>query len=113
MQGNQDPQNQLPPELLRRYTVVFIPRKLQKLLKLRDVSSKHVGKLVTLQVFPASHLSKQQATNGSMQCSDLKPNLLLLQGIVTHMTDVKPLVSVATYIDDDTGFEVYQIVTGK
>ena len=29
------------------------------------------------------------------------------------MTDVKPLISVATYVDDDTGVEVYQAVTGK
>ena len=28
------------------------------------------------------------------------------------MTDVKPLISVATYVDDDTGFEIYQPVTG-
>ena len=38
---------------------------------------------------------------------------LRLQGIITHMTDVKPLISVATYVDDDTGFEVYQPVTGE
>lgn len=31
---------------------------------------------------------------------------------MTHMTDVKPLIAVATYVDDDTGFEVYQTVTG-
>jgi len=36
----------------------------------------------------------------------------VLQGIMTHMTDVKPLIAVATYVDDDTGFEVYQTVTG-
>lgn len=31
---------------------------------------------------------------------------------MTHMTDVKPLIAVATYVDDDTGIEVYQTVTG-
>lgn len=35
-----------------------------------------------------------------------------LQGIVTHMTDVKPLITVATYVEDDTGIEVYQPVIG-
>ena len=35
-----------------------------------------------------------------------------MQGIMTHMTDVKPLIAVATYVDDDTGIEVYQTVTG-
>lgn len=34
------------------------------------------------------------------------------QGIITHMTDVKPLISVATYLDSDTGIEIYQPVTG-
>lgn len=37
---------------------------------------------------------------------------LWVQGIITHMTDVKPLISVATYIDDDTGIEIYQPITG-
>ena len=40
----------LPAELLRRYDCVFLPRSLQKLLKLRDVGSKQMGSLVTVQV---------------------------------------------------------------
>lgn len=36
-----------------------------------------------------------------------------VQGIVTHVTDVKPLLTVATYLDASTGFEVYQEITGK
>lgn len=35
------------------------------------------------------------------------------QGIVTHVTDVKPLVSVVAYTDPESGFEVYQEVTGR
>ena len=35
------------------------------------------------------------------------------QGIVTQVTDVKPLMTVATYLDDATGYEVYQEVIGK
>ena len=31
---------------------------------------------------------------------------LLLQGIITHVTDVKPLASVIAYIDRDSGTEV-------
>ncbi len=38
--------------------------------------------------------------------------VVVAQGIVTHVTDVKPLVTVATYLDDATGFEVYQEVRG-
>ena len=34
------------------------------------------------------------------------------QGIVTQVTDVKPLLTVATYLDDASGFEVYQEITG-
>jgi hypothetical protein len=38
--------------------------------------------------------------------------LLLLprQGMVTHVTDVKPLASVLTYLDEDSNTEVYQEV---
>ena len=34
------------------------------------------------------------------------------QGIVTQVTDVKPLLTVATYLDGASGFEVYQEITG-
>ncbi len=32
---------------------------------------------------------------------------------MTHVTDVKPLVSVVAYTDPETGYEVYQEVTGR
>ena len=35
-----------------------------------------------------------------------------LQGIVTNATDVKPMLTVATYLDAASGLEVYQEVTG-
>lgn len=78
-----DPNSGLPPELMRRYTVVFLPRSNQKPIKLREVMSEHCGCLVTV------------------------------QGIVTNMTDVKPQLSVATYIDKESGNEIYQVITGK
>jgi hypothetical protein len=34
----------------------------------------------------------------------------LLQGMVTHVTDVKPLAAVLTYLDQDSNTEVYQEV---
>ena len=37
----------------------------------------------------------------------------MLQGICTHVSDVKPHILVATYTDAETGYEVYQQVTGK
>lgn len=38
---------------------------------------------------------------------------LFPQGIVTHVTDVKPLASVITYTDEDSGSELYQEVLGR
>ena len=38
---------------------------------------------------------------------------MVAQGIVTQVTDVKPLMTVATYLDDATGYEVYQEVIGE
>ena len=38
--------------------------------------------------------------------------VLLLQGVCTHVSDVKPQMVVAAYTDAQTGFEVYQQVTG-
>lgn len=32
---------------------------------------------------------------------------------MTHITDVKPLVTVVTYTDVENGYEVYQEVTGR
>jgi DNA replicative helicase MCM subunit Mcm2 (Cdc46/Mcm family) len=38
--------------------------------------------------------------------------LHVLQGIVTQITDVKPLATVVSYIDEDTNREVFQEVGG-
>lgn len=35
------------------------------------------------------------------------------QGIVTNATDVKPMITVATYLHDASGCEVYQEITGE
>lgn len=32
-----------------------------------------------------------------------------LQGVVTHITDVKPLAAVVAYTDSEQGFEIYQV----
>lgn len=78
-----DPQNRLPPDLLRRYQVLLLPRTTAKPLPLRSIGAPHVGALVRV------------------------------RGVITHATDVKPLITVATYLDDVTGIEVYQEVTGR
>jgi hypothetical protein len=35
------------------------------------------------------------------------------QGVITHVTDVKPLASVITYTDEEGGTELYQEVLGR
>ncbi|KAL4437489.1 hypothetical protein ABPG77_003470 [Micractinium sp. CCAP 211/92] len=78
-----DPHFALPPSLLRRYEVLITPRCKAPRSKLRDISADCIGSLVTF------------------------------RGIVTQVSDVRPLLTVATYLDDQTGFEIYQEVTGK
>jgi DNA replicative helicase MCM subunit Mcm2 (Cdc46/Mcm family) len=97
--------NALPPALKRRYDVVLHPEVRQPVLdatgapatgpngkaltrehpvtRLRAVSAQHIGKLVRV------------------------------KGVVTHVTDVRPLASVVTYTDEDSGYEVYQEVLGR
>ena len=36
-----------------------------------------------------------------------------VQGVVTHVTDVKPLATVITYTDPSNGYEIYQEVRGR
>ncbi|GIL88994.1 hypothetical protein Vretimale_16291 [Volvox reticuliferus] len=72
-----------PDILLRRFDVYFAPRSKMQALPMRSVRANNLGHLVRV------------------------------RGIVTHVTDVKPLVSVVAYTDPETGFEVYQEVTGR
>ncbi|GFR49380.1 hypothetical protein Agub_g11405 [Astrephomene gubernaculifera] len=72
-----------PDILLRRFDVYFEPRTKMPATPMRAVRATHLGHLVRV------------------------------RGVVTHVTDVKPLVSVVAYTDPDSGFEVYQEVTGR
>ncbi|KAG2494157.1 hypothetical protein HYH03_007792 [Edaphochlamys debaryana] len=72
-----------PDVLLRRYDVYFAPRAKMPVLPMRGVRASGLGQLVRV------------------------------RGVVTHVTDVKPLVSVVAYTDPASGFEVYQEVTGR
>eukprot|EP00850_Spirogloea_muscicola_P008010 SM000042S15277 [mRNA] locus=s42:148:3666:+ [translate_table: standard] len=81
--GGQDPLNQLPSELRRRFEVRLRPPALEKPRALREIRAEHIGHLVTV------------------------------KGIVTRCSDVKPLLQVATYTCDDCGFEIYQEVTSR
>lgn len=76
-----------PPQLLRRYEVNFIPD-LDNFGKngqraVRDIMANDIGHLVSLTV------------------------------MVTRVTDVKPLVTVATYTCDECGYENYQEIKSR
>ncbi|KAH1164630.1 DNA replication licensing factor MCM7 [Mauremys mutica] len=72
------PQNQYPPELLRRFELYFKAPSGSKARVIRDVKADCIGKLVTV------------------------------RGIVTRVTEVKPMMVVATYSCDQCGAETYQ-----
>uniref|UniRef100_A0A8C8RPB2 DNA replication licensing factor MCM7 n=1 Tax=Pelusios castaneus TaxID=367368 RepID=A0A8C8RPB2_9SAUR len=71
-------QNQYPPELLRRFELYFKAPSGSKARVIRDVKADCIGKLVTV------------------------------RGIVTRVTEVKPMMVVATYSCDQCGAETYQ-----
>ncbi|KAK4879036.1 hypothetical protein RN001_007182 [Aquatica leii] len=73
-----DLRNKYPPELMRRFEIYFRPSSLEKPLSVRDVKADNIGRLVTI------------------------------RGIVTRCTEVKPMLSVATYTCDQCGAETYQ-----
>lgn len=73
--------NKFPPELMKRYEVYFKDLSTNKTVPIREVKAEHLGKLVTV------------------------------RGIVTRCTEVKPMMTVATYTCDQCGAETYQPVT--
>jgi DNA replication licensing factor MCM7 len=73
----------VPPALLRRYSVLFRAPRETRRMAVRDVKAEHVGTLVTL------------------------------RGIITRVSEVKPLLVVGTYSCEACGYEVYQEVTAQ
>ncbi|KAI8871558.1 MCM-domain-containing protein [Ramicandelaber brevisporus] len=69
-----------PPSLVRRYTVFIRPPTRTKAVAVRDVSGFDIGRLVNI------------------------------RGLVTKVTDVKPLMTVCTYSCDKCGYETFQEV---
>jgi DNA replication licensing factor MCM7 len=78
-----DPQNAIPPSLTRRYEVLILPRTNVGTISMRAISAPGIGSLVSF------------------------------KGIITQVTDVRPAVTVATYLDDKTGKEYFQEVGGR
>ncbi|XP_066479888.1 DNA replication licensing factor MCM7 isoform X2 [Tiliqua scincoides] len=75
---NRDPQNQFPPELMRRFELYFKAPSSSKARVIREVKADAIGKLVTV------------------------------RGVVTRVSEVKPRMVVATYSCDRCGAETYQ-----
>lgn len=73
-------EEKIPPALLRRYSLSFRPSAKQPSVAVRQVKSSHVGAMVTI------------------------------RGIVTRVSEVKPLLQVGTYTCDKCEHEVYQEV---
>ncbi|WVO15363.1 translation elongation factor Tu [Cryptococcus depauperatus] len=72
-----------PPELMRRYNVYFRPLRSSDILAVRAVRGTHLGKLITV------------------------------RGIVTRVSEVKPLLIVNAYTCDSCGNEIFQEITQK
>ncbi|KAI6244186.1 DNA replication licensing factor MCM7 [Aphelenchoides fujianensis] len=79
----EDPRRKYPPELMRRFEVYFVKASLSKPLAVREVRAEHVGQLISM------------------------------RGVVIRATDVKPVISVATYTCDTCGSETYQVVSTR
>ncbi|CAI2738176.1 unnamed protein product, partial [Dicrocoelium dendriticum] len=70
--------SRFPPELMRRFEVYFSGRQDRKALSVRSVLASQIGRLIQV------------------------------RGLVTRATEVKPLISVATYTCNRCGAETYQ-----
>lgn len=75
--------NVFPPALMRRFEVCLVPGVKQKPAPIRDVKARDVGRLVRI------------------------------KGMVTRVSNVKPLLTVATYTCEACAFEVYQEVNSR
>lgn len=90
--------NQFPPELMKRFEIYFKDLSTRKSQPIREVKADQLGRLVTVK--------------GTFDASSIKmyANCLIL-GIVTRCTEVKPIMSVATYTCDQCGAETYQPIS--
>ncbi|XP_055612968.1 DNA replication licensing factor Mcm7 [Uranotaenia lowii] len=80
-QESRDERNSICSELIKRYEVYFKAPSVSKALSIREIKAESIGKLVTV------------------------------RGIVTRCTEVKPMMTVATYTCDRCGAETYQPVS--
>lgn len=83
VEGEAYVESSTPPELTRRYDLRILPPSSDKRVPLRSVKADCVGKLVTV------------------------------KGIVTRMSNVTPKCTVATYLCETCGHEIYQIINSR
>ena len=72
--------NKFPPELFRRYTLRFIPPTKEPMMKMREVRAESIGSMVRL------------------------------RGLVTRITQVKPLLHVAAYSCSQCSEETFKVI---
>jgi len=72
--------SKFPPELHRRYSVQFIPPTKQKVYPMREIKASHIGSMVRL------------------------------RGLVTRISQVKPLLRVASYTCNQCSEETFQVI---
>ena len=89
---------------------------------MRGVNASLIGKLVRVKVRQLPRLGRAQGvwvsvcrvfSYWTLISSSTRASTAAAQGIVTHVTDVKPLASVITYTDELSGSELYQEVLGR
>ena len=73
----------IPPQLLRRYVLTFLPVTNTPILSIRDIKANMIGSLIKM------------------------------KAIVTRVGEVRPLLQVATFLCEQCGIEVYQEVTAS
>lgn len=78
--ANESQKNQFPPELFRHHSIRFIPQEKQPILPMRNIRAVDIGSLVRL------------------------------RGLVTRITQVKPLIRIASYTCSQCSEETFQIV---
>ncbi|KZV96166.1 minichromosome maintenance protein mcm7p [Exidia glandulosa HHB12029] len=82
-QHNEENTQTFPPQLLRRYNLYFKPLLSAKVMAVREVRGVDLGKLITV------------------------------RGIVTRVSEVKPLLLVNAYSCDSCGSEIFQDISNK
>ena len=94
----------LPKSLTRRFEVVIIPESHERHRKLREVKAEGLQLHRVFLRFGNKHLTIPHYIMADIG------HLVVVKGMVTRASDVKPHISVCTYTCDVCGAEIYQEV---